>query len=225
MLDLKQIRRDPEAARAALARRGDAEVLDRVLELDTRRRELLPEVEGLQATQNRASDAIAQAKREGEDASAAIAEMREVSARVKELRTAVSEVDEQLQGALASVPNLPDPDAPEEDTVLREWGDAGREGRDHLELLGGLVDMEAGARASGSRFAYLKGPLVLLELALVRWALDMTMEQGFEPVIPPVLVREEALFGTGMLPDTEQQIYRLADDDLYLAGTSEVPLE
>ena len=84
--------------------------------------------------------------------------------------------------------------------------------------------MEAGARVAGSRFAYLKGDLVLLELAMVRWALEELRGHGFEPVVPPVLVREEALYGTGMLPDTEQQIYRLADDALYLAGTSEVPL-
>jgi seryl-tRNA synthetase len=84
--------------------------------------------------------------------------------------------------------------------------------------------MEAGARVAGSRFAYLKGDIVLLELALVRWAMEELRERGFEPVVPPVLVREEALYGTGMLPDTEQQIYRLADDALYLAGTSEVPL-
>ena len=84
--------------------------------------------------------------------------------------------------------------------------------------------MEAGARVAGSRFAYLKGPLVLLELALVRWALEVLGGKGFEPVVPPVLVREEALFGTGFLPDTEQQIYALPEDDLYLAGTSEVPL-
>lgn len=195
-----------------------------MLELDARRRELLPELEGLQATQNKASDAIAAAKRSGEDAAAAIAEMREVGSRVKAMKVEVGEVDQELQAALASVPNLPDPDAPEEDTVLREVGQAGASGRDHLELLGGLVDMEAGARISGSRFAYLKGPLVLLELALVRWALEVLGDEGFEPVIPPVLVREEALFGTGFLPDTEQQIYRLADDDLYLVGTSEVPL-
>ncbi len=84
--------------------------------------------------------------------------------------------------------------------------------------------MEAGARVAGSRFAYLKGDLVLLELALVRWALGLLAEHGFEPVIPPVLVREEALFGTGFLPDTEQQIYRLADTGLHLSGTSEVAL-
>ena len=91
-------------------------------------------------------------------------------------------------------------------------------------MAGPLIDMESGARVSGSRFAYLRGDLVLLELALFRWALDMLGEEGFEPVVPPVLVREEALYGTGFLPDTEQQIYRLADDDLYLVGTSEVPL-
>jgi seryl-tRNA synthetase len=97
-------------------------------------------------------------------------------------------------------------------------------GRDHLELAGRLIDMEAGSKVSGPRFSFLKGDLVLLELALVRWAMEVLRPHGFEPVIPPVLVKEEALFGTGFLPDTEQQIYRLADDQLYLTGTSEVPL-
>ena len=87
-----------------------------------------------------------------------------------------------------------------------------------------MIDMERGARLSGSRFAYLRGPLVLVELALVRFAMEKLVANGFEPVIPPVLVRERALYGTGMLPDTEQQIYRVADDDLYLVGTSEVAL-
>jgi seryl-tRNA synthetase len=95
---------------------------------------------------------------------------------------------------------------------------------DHLELAGALIDMEAGARLSGSRFAYLKGDLVMLELALVRWALERLRAHGFEPVIPPVLVREQALFGTGMWPDTEQQIYSLPADELFLVGTSEVAL-
>jgi seryl-tRNA synthetase len=87
-----------------------------------------------------------------------------------------------------------------------------------------MIDMESGARVAGSRFAYLRGDLVLLELALFRWALEILLEESFQPVVPPVLVREEALYGTGFLPDTEQQIYRLPDDDLYLVGTSEVPL-
>jgi seryl-tRNA synthetase len=91
-------------------------------------------------------------------------------------------------------------------------------------LLDGLVDMESGAKLAGSRFAYLRGPLVMLELALVRWAMEVLSGHGFEPIIPPVLAREEALYGTGFLPDTEQQIYRLPDDGLYLVGTSEVAL-
>jgi seryl-tRNA synthetase len=96
--------------------------------------------------------------------------------------------------------------------------------RDHLELAGPMIDMDHAAKLSGARFAYLKGDLVMVELALVRFALEKLRGHGFEPVIPPVLVRERALYGTGFLPDTEQQIYRLADDDLYLVGTSEVAL-
>ncbi|MGA9857737.1 MAG: serine--tRNA ligase, partial [Solirubrobacteraceae bacterium] len=126
--------------------------------------------------------------------------------------------------ALAALPNLPADAAPDEDTVLREVGEGAPTGRDHLELAGPRIDMERGARLSGSRFAYLRGDLVMLELALVRFAMDKLGAQGFEPVIPPVLVREQALYGTGFLPDTEQQIYRLPEDDLYLVGTSEVAL-
>ncbi len=198
--------------------------MDAVLELDRRRRELLPELEALRARKNEASEAIAAAKRGGEDASEAIAAMREVGEREKALAAELATVEEQLQSLIATLPNLPADDAADEDTVVREVGEAGRTGRDHLELAGPLIDMEAAAWLSGSRFAYLKGDLVLLEFALVHWALDRLAPHGFEPVVPPVLVREQALFGTGMLPDTEQQIYRLADDELFLAGTSEVAL-
>jgi seryl-tRNA synthetase len=226
VLDLKAIRADPGPVRAALARRRDGSDarLDRALELDVRRRELLPEVEGLKAQQNAASQAIAAAKQAGEDAAAEIAEMQEVARRGKALREELEGVQAELDEALGSLPNPPDRTAADEDTVLYERGQAGREGRDHLELAGDLIDMEAGARVAGSRFAYLKGDLVLLELALVRWTLELLRGKGFEPVVPPVLVRDEALYGTGFLPDTEQQIYRLADDALYLTGTSEVAL-
>jgi seryl-tRNA synthetase len=226
VLDLKAIRRDPEPVRAALARRRDGSdaQLDAVLALDARRLELLPDVEALRARQNDASQGIARAKKAGEDASGAIAEMQEVSRRAKALGEELGGVEAELDAALAGLPNPPDPSAADEDTTLREVGPAGVTGRDHLELAGPLLDMEAGARIAGSRFAVLRGDLVLLELALVRWALELLGERGFEPVVPPVLVREEALFGTGFLPDTEQQIYRLADDALYLSGTSEVAL-
>ena len=226
MLDLKAIRSEPEAARAALARRGDGsdERLARVLELDARRRAILPELEGLRAEKNAASKQIGELQRGGGDASEAIAAVKAVGERQKRLDAELKAAEEELEGALASLPNLPDPDAADSDTVLREVGEAGAKGRDHLELLGDLVDLEAGARVAGSRFAYLKGDLVLLELALVRWALGLLGEHGFVPVVPPVLVREDALYGTGFLPDTEQQIYRVPEDDLYLTGTSEVPL-
>jgi seryl-tRNA synthetase len=225
VLDLKLIREDPDAVRAGLERRRvPGGIVDDVLALDARRRELLPELEGMRGEQKRASEAIAAAKRSGEDAEDAITEMRGVAARIKEMSAEVGAVEERLDSTLATLPNLADPTAPPEDDVLREWGESGRSGRDHLDLLGWMVDMEAGAKLSGSRFAYLRGPLVMLELALVRWALDLLTARGFEPVIPPVLVREEALFGTGFLPDTEEQIYSVPSDDLYLVGTSEVAL-
>ena len=211
--------------RAGLARRGLGDrQLDEVMAADERRRELLPELEELRARKNRASEAIAEAKRGGEDTTEAIAQMREVGEREKGLTEELAETETRLRTALAALPNLPAPDAPEQDTPVREVGDAGREGRDHLELAGSMIDMDTAARVSGARFAYLRGELVMVELALVRLALERLREHDFEPVIPPVLVREEALFGTGFLPDTEQQIYRLADDELYLIGTSEVPL-
>jgi seryl-tRNA synthetase len=228
VLDLKAIRSDPAPVREALARRrdGSEERLDRALALDERWRELETEVGDLRARRNAGAAAIGAAKKSGEDASAAIAEMQLLSPKLKALETEHGELEAQLQETLASLPNPPDPTAADGDAVLREVGEPRviERARDHLELAGGLIDMEAGARVAGSRFAYLRGDLVLLELALVRWAIDLLGARGFEPVIPPVLVREEALFGTGFLPDTEQQIYRLADDQLFLAGTSEVAL-
>src|SRR3954449_5183468 len=225
MLDLRLIRRDPDAVRTALARRGDAGRLDEVLDLDEDGRPANAAAETLRHEQKAASDGIAAAKRAGEDAGPALERMREMSAQVKALTERARTAEERLQGVLATLPNLPDPTAADHDTVLREVGEPRvREGRDHVELAGDMIDLERAARLSGSRFAYLRGGLVLLEFALVRWAFEKLMGHGFEPVVPPVLVREQALYGTGFLPDTEQQIYRLPDDDLYLVGTSEVAL-
>jgi seryl-tRNA synthetase len=220
MLDLRRIRSEPEDVRAALLRRGDpslSDALDRVLELDARRREILPELEELRARRN------AMPKPKGGD-DPVIAQMRELREQEKALSGELAEAEAALTAAQTALPNTPSPDAPEGDQVIREVGQAGKTGRDHLELAGAMIDMEAGARLAGSRFAYLRGDLVMLELALVRWAFERLRAHGHEPVIPPVLAREEALYGTGFLPDTEQQIYRLADDPLYLVGTSEVPL-
>jgi seryl-tRNA synthetase len=225
VLDLREIREDPESARAALRVRGfDVALLDEALELDERRRGLLPELEDLRRRKNEASKQIGELQRTGADASEAIAEVKGVSAREKELDEDLRRVEERRAAVLAALPNLADPTAPPEDEVLREEGEAGATGRSHVELLGEHLGLEEGARVAGSRFVYLKGPLVRLELALVQWVLDLLEGKGFTPVVPPVLVREQALYGTGMLPDTEQQIYRVPEDELFLAGTSEVPL-
>ncbi len=225
MLDLRQIREDPQPARDGLARRGvDPSILDEALELDERRRAILPELEDLRARKNQASKRIGELQRSGEDATEAIAETRGLSEREKELDEELRGVEERRAELLCALPNLPDPTAAPEDEVIREVGEAGKTGRTHVELLGDDLDTERAARVSGSRFVYLKGPLVRLELALVQWALTLLERHGFTPVIPPVLVRERAMIGTGQLPDTEQQIYRVLDDELYLVGTSEVPL-
>ena len=227
MIDLNLIRADPAAVVAALARRdpGLASRVAEVAALDARRRQVLPELEALRAERNRASDEIAEARRGGADAAAQIGRMRELGERERTLEVDLRDIDNELRRAMEGLPNLPSEDAADQDTVLRTVGEP-RPGPlpDHLELAGALIDMEAGARVSGARFAYLKGDLVMLELALVRWALERVRSVGFEPVITPVLVREQALYGTGFLPDTEQQIYRLPEDELYLAGTSEVAL-
>jgi seryl-tRNA synthetase len=234
MLDLKLIRSDPERVKQALSRRGAGAQVDELLGLDARRRELLPRIEGAQAERKTISRQIGEAKQRGEDATEQMAAVAELKRAIEEGKAELEQVDADLQRVATDLPNLPDPDAPEgmteEDAVvLREEGERPAfdfEPRDHLEIGAalGLIDMEAGARVSGSRFAYLKGDLVLLELALVRFALDLVRAEGHEPVVPPVLVREEALVGTGFLPGDRDQIYEVPKDELFLVGTSEVPL-
>jgi seryl-tRNA synthetase len=231
VLDLKRIRQDPEGVREALARRDPAlaEIISEILLKDLGWRAATTSAENLRATQKTRSDEFATAKARGEDAPGLLAAMQEMSAQVKEFTDQATGVKEQLDALVSRLPNIPDPTAAPgpEDELIREVGEVPTfafEPRDHLELAGDGIDMDRAARLSGSRFAYLKGDLVMLELALVRWVLEKLRSRGFEPVIPPVLVRERALFGTGFLPDTEQQIYRVGEDDLYLVGTSEVAL-
>ena len=234
MLDLKLIRSEPERIKAALARRGAAEDVDRLLALDARRRELLPEIEGAQAERKMLSKQIGEAKQAGEDAAEPMKAVAGLKERIEAGKVELEQVETELERVAASLPNLPDPDAPdgmtEEDAVvLREVGTRPSfdfEPRDHLEIGTelGLIDIESAARLSGSRFAYLKGDLVLLELALVRFAIDLVRGEGHEPVVPPVLVREEALYGTGFLPGDRDQIYEVPKDELFLVGTSEVAL-
>jgi seryl-tRNA synthetase len=234
VLDLKAIRSDPERFKQALARRGAAEQVDELLALDARRRELLPEVENAQAERKTLSKQIGEKKKAGEDAEELMATVQGLKERIESGKEELEQVEAKLDELALTLPNLADPDAPEgmteEDAVvLREVGSPPEfdfEPRDHLEIGTdlGLIDMEAAAQLSGSRFAYLKGDLVLLELALVRFAIDLVRGEGHEPVVPPVLVREEALEGTGFLPGDRDQIYEVPKDELFLTGTSEVGL-
>jgi seryl-tRNA synthetase len=220
MIDWKAARADPDTWREALARKGKAGDFDALLEADRERRSLLPEIEELRARQ----------KLKGKPTPEQLEELKGVKAQLQELETSLERVETRFQELLDVVPNPPDPSAPdgftEEDAVeVRRVGEPrefGFEPRDHLEL--GEIDMERGAKVAGSRFAYRLGEVALTELALYRFALDRLVAKSFTPVLPPVLVREEAMYGTGFLPTDEVNIYRVERDDLYLTGTSEVAL-
>ena len=232
MIDLKLLREDPDAVARAYERRGGVEGLEQVVELDADYRKVLGEVEQLRAEQNRASKAIGLSA--ADERPAAIEKAKVLSERLKELEPDLETISNRLNEAAAYLPNLPHDSVPqgasEDDNVVeREVGDKPSfdfEPLDHVALGEslGLFDGDRGARTSGSRFVYLTGKGVLLELALVRFALERLATKGFTPVEPPVLVREHAMYGTGFLPTDEHEFYRSERDDLYLVGTSEVPL-
>ena len=232
MIDLRLLREDLEGVKAAYSRRGGVEGLDRVVDLDSAHRRLLGEVERLRSEQNKASKAIGKAS--PDDRPAAIAAAKELSDELKKLEPELDQAESDLQRAAAFLPNLPHDSVPqgltEEDNVVeREVGEHRTfdfEPQEHVALGEslGLFDSERAAKTSGSRFVYLTGRGAILELALVRFAVDLLQERGFTPVITPVLVREHAMYGTGFLPADEFEYYRIEKDDLYLAGTSEVAL-
>jgi seryl-tRNA synthetase len=232
MLDLKAIRDDPDSFRPGLARRGVGNELDRLLGLDGEERALRTRVEELRAEKNRVSREIGRAT--PEERERLIESQRRVSADLESVEPELERIAEEVRSLLSRLPNIPHESVPDgqgdDDNVVErvvgEPASFGFEPRDHVTLGEGLgaLDIERAARTSGSRFVYLTGPAVWLQWALVRHALDVTARNGFVPVIPPVLVREEAMYGTGFLPTDEAQIYVTRDDDLYLVGTSEVPL-
>jgi seryl-tRNA synthetase len=238
MLDIKSLREDPDAARRALARRGDsslADVLEAALRLDGERREILGEVETLKAERNDASRRIGDRKRAGEEADDLIAAMQGVSERIKGLDGRLAEVEEGLRDALLSLPNLPDARVPaggEGDfEVVARWGDptgSPDEGDvphwDLGEALG-VLDLERGAKVAGSGFPLLVGRGARLSRGLIQFMLDLhTEEHGYVELAPPLLVNRDALTGTGQLPKFEEDLYRTDPDDLFLVPTAEVPV-
>jgi len=224
LIDLRAARADPERFRAALARKGAAEDFDELLAADERWRRL----------ETQASELRAQTKTKGKPTPEHLEQLRELKAELQRVEADHEEAERRRQELLDRVPNPPDPSVPdgtaEEDAVeVRRVGEQPSfsfEPRDHLDLAAehGWIDLERAARVSGSRFAYRVGEVALLELALYRFALDRLVGKGFIPVLPPVLVREEAMYGTGFLPTDEVNIYRIERDELYLTGTSEVAL-
>jgi seryl-tRNA synthetase len=193
---------------------------------------LLAQVESLRAEQNRGSKEVASAQ--GDARQQLIERLREVSDRLKASEPELQEVEAELYEVAVRLPNPPDDSAPmgesdDDNEVLRHWGEPpefGFEPRDHVSLGEGLgmIDVERGVRTSGSRFYYLTGPAVSIQFGLMRYALEFVSDTGHVPVVPPVLVREEAMFGTGFLPTDAVNIYVTREDDLYLVGTSEVAL-
>lgn len=229
MIDPKLLRESPDLIADSLHRRGSDLDLQALIELDGSHRAALQESEELRASQNEAGKEIATL--DGVAKQAAIDEVSGLATAQKEAAAKADELATAFTAAFLELPNLVDPSAAdgytEEDAVeIKRVGDATTAGSDHASLGESLdiIDTERGAKVSGSRFGYLKGKGALLELSLVRWAMDNLVEAGHTPMIPPVLVREQALEGTGFFPEAREQVYEIPKDELFLVGTSEVPL-
>jgi seryl-tRNA synthetase len=232
MIDIAYLRDHRDELAGSLARRGFELDLDALGALDEDRRRVRSEAEELRSVQNAIGKSIPGL--DGEEKQAAIEEAGRFAGRYKELLATADDLDGRFDAQWITLPNMTDPTAAdgleEEDAVeikrVGEPADLGFEVEDHVDLgvALGVVDIERATKISGSRFALIKGKLVLLELALVRWVMENLYGHGFTPVIPPVLVREHALFGTGFFPGDRDQVYSVEQDDLFLVGTSEVPL-
>ena len=240
MIDISILRQEPETLMAALARRGLDLDVDAMLALDQARRSTRVQAEQMRAEQRTLGRRIA--RLEGDAKRAAIARAGKLAADYRGALSKADELDEEFRELWIKVPNLAHDSAAdgfaEEDSLeFKRWGEVPEHDyppRDHRELGAalGMIDIERAAKVSGSRFGYLTGPAVIIEFGLVRMALDLLGRNGFTPVVPPVLVRERALFGTGFFPDDDQQVYEvgvdagegLRSDNLYLVGTSEVAL-
>ncbi len=219
MIDLKAARSDPDGFRAALARKGAAAAFDALLAADEQWRALVPRVDELRAA----------TKLKGKPTPEQLAAVQGVKDELKAVEAEIAAVEAERDSLALRVPNPPSEDVPDgstEDDVLevRRVGEPPQlsDPREHTEI--GRFDMERAARMSGARFGYWIGDTARLSLALYRYALDRLAEKGFQTVLPPVLVREEALIGTGAFPSDEANVYELPADGLYLAGTAEIPV-
>ena len=238
MIDIKTLRSNPEALKAALARRGDQktnELLDGVLQLDASRRVLLAEVEDLKRGRNEASQEVAKLKKSGGDAGELIAQTRHSGERISAIDADVREVEAALEQSLLELPNVPHASTPDgadadENIEIGKFGEPKQfdfEPKPHWEIGEnlGILDIERGVKISGSRFYVLKGAGAKLERALIAFMLDIhTSRHGYEEMMPPFLVRSECMNGTGQLPKFGEDAYHIPSDDLWLIPTAEVPV-
>jgi seryl-tRNA synthetase len=229
MIDPRLLRDDPDAIRESLRRRGSKIDLDALIAMEATVRAARQRAEMLRASQKEAGREIAALAGEAKDK--AIAEVGDLAAQVKEATAEVDRLESGFEVAWLEVPNLVAPDAAdgfsEEDNLeVKRVGTGMTEGSDHASLGEslGIIDTARAAKVSGSRFGYLRGKGAMLEFSLVRWAMDHLQTEGFTPMIPPVLVREQALVGTGFFPEAREQVYEIPRDELFLVGTAEVPL-
>ena len=235
MIDIKFIRENPDAVRASQKGRGeDTSIVDQLLAIDETRRIAITEFETLRAEQNTLSKSVGAAK--GDEKTALLENAKVLANKVKAADSKRAEIEEQANAIAMQLSNLLDPDAPiggEADFVViehvgtpRDFTKDGFEPKDHVELgkLLGAIDTERGAKVAGSRSYYLTGTGALLEFALVNYAISSATKAGFIPVIPPVLVNPAAMEGTGFLGQAAENVYHLERDEVYLVGTSEVPL-
>lgn len=232
MIDIKLIRENPELIRSSQRGRGEDEtVVDRLLELDTKRRDAIATFEALRAEQNLLSKSVGAAK--GDEKNTLLEQAKTLAAKVKDADGKRAEIEAQTDEVAKLLSNLLDPDTPiggEADfKIIEHIGEPRKfdfEPKDHVELgkLLGAIDTERGAKVAGARSYYLTGPGAMLELALVNYAISQATKAGFIPVIPPVLVNPPAMEGTGFLGQAAENVYHIEKDDVYLVGTSEVPL-
>ncbi|HEY8342918.1 MAG TPA: serine--tRNA ligase [Calditerricola sp.] len=236
MLDVKRLRRDLDGVKRALARRGAVPAeLDRFVELDAAWRALVAESDQLKHRRNEVSQEIARLKRAGEDAEARIAEMRQVSDRIKELDERIRQLEAEINDLLMSIPNVPHETVPDgasdaDNVEVRRWGEPPMfafDPRPHWELAErlGILDFEAAAKVTGSRFVFYKGLGARLERALINFMIDLHVREfGYEEIFPPFLVHRHSMIGTGQLPKFEEDAFRVADSDYFLIPTAEVPV-
>ncbi len=232
MLDLKFIAQNLEEVKRGIAKKGVKVDLDSLLTLDKKRRKLIAEVETLRAKQNKASKEIATLK--GQKREEKIAEMQKLVKKLKEVSPQLKKIEEEIEKKLILLPNPAHHSVPEgkdeaDNQVVKKYGSPPNFHfipKDHVEVGKALdvLEIERAVKVSGTRFAYLKNELAQLEIALISFTMNKLISKGFIPVIPPVLVKEEAMFGTGFFPTDEAQVYKITQDNLFLVGTSEVSL-